>query len=268
MPTHLCVNGRSVEYEPTPAEAKFLRRVEAMLEDTKVTDLEVRGVIYGPDNPLLAQVHGYTFVTPEAFEHPVFRVLQDLHDRKRVATGALDLERAAARYTMTVAQAAEQLGLGESAIRMAVRASRLPSWMKGGEIFLDPQAVAAYKGGARRGGPATKLLVAIGSHDGTSLRLRVDGGSAELEHARKAGGITSGELTKWSVAEVITGARRGEATTYRYWKITPGGNQERIELGELKVVGRFTIVERKNGKAASDAWYEGKRNVARPAAEE
>ena len=269
MTIHECINGRSIEYEPTPAEAKFIRRIESTVEDAKVSEAEVRSLIYGPENPLLTQQQqGYTFVTAEAFENPVFRVLLDVLDRKRLAAGSLDLEAAAARFTMTVAQAAEQLGLGESAIRMAVRGGRLPAWMKGGDIRLDPTAVAAYKAGPRRGGAATKLLVAIGSHDGTSLRLRVDGGSAELENVSKVAGITSGELTKWSVAEVITGARRGDATTYRYWKITPGGNQERIELGELKVVGRFTIVERKNGKAASDEWYAGKPNRARPAAEE
>ena len=60
---------------------------------------------------MLAEHHGYTFVTPEAFESTVFRDLLDLLDRKRVTTGVLGVAKAAAIYTMTVAQAADHLGI-------------------------------------------------------------------------------------------------------------------------------------------------------------
>jgi hypothetical protein len=251
--THDCLNGRTIDYEPTPAEAKFLRRIDASVADQKVGDAELRAMIYGPENPVLSQhASGLTWVTPAAFESPVFAVLLDLLDRKRVATGALDLEKARSRYTMSVAQAADQLGLGESAIRMAVLGRRLPSWMVDGEIRLDPTSVASYKA-TKRGGAAPKLVVACGSHDGASLRIRVEGGEVETTH--KEGGVVHGEVRKWSGIEVITGAKRAGETTYRYWRIEPGGNPERIELGPLKVAGRFTIAEQKNGKAASEAWH-------------
>lgn len=254
MPSHDTLNGRSIEYEPTPAEARFVARVAGLVDDRKVSDVELRALIYGPENPLLSQhASGLTWVTPAAFESPVFAVLLDLLNRKRVATGALDLEKARSRYTMTVAQAADQLGLAQSAIRMAVLNRRLPSWMVDGEIRLDPVSVGSYKA-TKRGGAAPKLVVACGSHDGASLRIRVDGG--ELETTHKDGGVVHGEVRKWTGAEVITGAKRGGETTYRYWRLEPGGNPERIELGSLKVVGRFTIAEQKNGKAASEAWHE------------
>ncbi len=252
MPTHETINGRSVEYEPSAAERKFLQRVEALVDDAKASELELRGFIYGPDNPLLTQQHGYSFVTAAAFESPVLRVALDLLDRKKVAAGSLDLEKAAARYTMTVAQAAERLGLSPSTIRMAVLSERLASWMVDGEIRLDPAAVGAYEV-SRRGTPP-KLLVSAGSHDGTSLRVRVEGG--ELDVTDKERAIVHGEVKQWQRVHVITGANRAGETTYRYWAIAPGGQQRRIELGDLKVVGRFTVVEQKNGKAASEAWYE------------
>jgi excisionase family DNA binding protein len=147
MPNHLCINGQSVDYAPAPADLMFLRRVEAMLADPKVSALDLRSTIYGPENPVLAQEHGYTWVSAAAFASPVFRVLQDLHDRKRVATGRLNLEAAAARYTMTVAQAADQLGVGDDDVRAAVVAGRMPAWVKEGDTHLDPAMVAAYSAG-------------------------------------------------------------------------------------------------------------------------
>ncbi|HEY6174858.1 MAG TPA: hypothetical protein VIX73_10455 [Kofleriaceae bacterium] len=36
--------------------------------------------------------------------------------------------------------------------------------------------------------------------------------------------------------------------------LEPGGAQRRVELEPFKVVGRFTNVEQKNGKAASEAF--------------
>lgn len=254
MRTHECVNGRSIEFTPTAAESKFIERVENAVGSKRVTADELRALVYGPENPLLAERHGYTFVTPEAFESPVFRVLLDLLDRKRVATGALDLERAAALYTMTVGQAADRLGLATSAVRTAVLAGRLPAWMRDGEIRLDPKTVDAYE--VRASGRRPRLLVTCGSDDGASLRVRVDGG--ELDVTGKRGGIVDGQVTKWSAVDVITGAKRDGATTYRYWRITPGGNPNRIELGPFKVSGRFTVAAQHNGKAASDAWHAAK----------
>ena len=59
-----------------------------------------------------------------------------------------------------------------------------------------------------------------------------------------------------SAASPAPSARRSgqHATTYRYWLLEPGGVQRRVELDPFKVVGRFTIAEQKNGKAASEAF--------------
>lgn len=255
MPTHTTINGRTIEYEPTATEAKFLHRVEAAVMNAAIGEVEVRALIYGPENPLLDQRAGYTFVSPSAFESPVFRVLLDLLDRKRIATGALDLERAAARYTLSVAEAAERLGVRDSTVRTAVIEGRLPSWMKDGEIRLAPESVDSYKV-SRRGRPP-RLLVKCGSKEGASMRVRVIGG--ELETSGKEGSVVEGQVTSWEKVGVITGlkrkARSGEMeTTYRYWLLEPGGQERRVELEPFKVVGRFTIVDQKNGKAASETW--------------
>ena len=259
MPTHNTINGRTIEYEPTPVEAKFLHRVEAAVKKPSISEAELRSLIYGAENPLLEQQAGYSFVTATAFENPVFRVLLDLLDRKRVQTGSLDPEKAAARYTLSVAEAAERLGIRDSAVRTAVLEGRLPSWTKDGQIRLAPASIDSYEV-SRRGRPP-RLLVTCGSKAGASMRVRIIGG--ELEVSSKTGGIVDGAVNRWEKVGVITSARRKsrgvEEVTYRYWLLTPGGKQRRIELEPFKVVGRFTIAEQKNGKAASDAWHDLER---------
>lgn len=256
MPTHNTINGRAIEYEPTRPEAAFIRRVEAAVSDATVSGVELRAMIYGAENPLLEEKAGYSFVTPAAFSNPVFRVLLDLLDRKRVATGSLDLEKASARYTLTVAEAAERLGIRDSAVRTAVLDGRLPSWTKDGQIWLAPASVASYEV-SRRGRPP-RLMVTCGSQDGASMRVNVIGG--ELEVGSKASGLVDGTVNNWERVGVITSARREsrsqEAVTYRYWLLVPGGKERRVELGPFHVVGRFTIAEQKNGKAANEAWHE------------
>jgi hypothetical protein len=255
MLTHTTINGRTIEYEPSADEARFLRRIEAAIANPAISEADLRSLIYGTENPLLDQRAGYTFVTPAAFESPVFRVLLDLLDRKRIAAGSLDLGKVAARYTLSVAEAAERIGIRDSAVRTAVLEGRLPSWMKDGEIRLDPASVDSYQV-SRRGRPP-RLLVTCGSKDGASMRICVVGG--ELEVSRKEGGLVEGQVTSWERVGVITGAKRearsGELeTTYRYWLLEPGGVQRRVELDPFKVVGRFTIAEQRNGKAASEAF--------------
>lgn len=96
----------------------------------------------------------------------MFRVLLDLLDQKRVRMGSLDLEKAAARYTLSVAEAAERLGIRDSAVRTAVLEGWIPSWLKDGQIRLAPASVDTYE--VSRRGPPPRLLVASGSKDGAS----------------------------------------------------------------------------------------------------
>lgn len=255
MPSHTTINGRTIEYEPTAEEQRFLTRVESAIDDLKISEVELRALIYGPENPMLDQQAGYTFVTPSSFESPVFRVMLDLLDRKRARTGSLDVERAAERYTLSVLDAAKQLGIRESAVRVAVVEGRLPSWMRDGQIRLSPESVASYEV-SRRGRPP-RLSVVCGSKDGASLRIGVIGG--KFEKVGTTGGLVEGQVTTWERVGVITGARRtsrdgAKATTYRYWLLQPGGKENSVGIEPLKVTGRFTIASELNGKAASEAF--------------
>jgi hypothetical protein len=259
MKNYLCINGRVFDFEPTADEQKFIDCVAAAVDDPKVKESDLVALIYGPENPLLESKAGYSFVTPAAFANPVYRVLTDLLDRKRVKLGLLNLEKAASRYTLSVAQAAEKLGIAPSAVRTAVLDGRLPSWMKDGQIFLDPHSVESYE--VVRRGRSPQLRVTCGSHDGASMRVRVVGG--ELEVTNKAKGLVDGLVKQWEEMSIITSAKRDGDTSYRYWWLKPGGVERRVELGPFKVVGRFTIEEQRNGKAASEAWHSTERKSGR-----
>src|SRR5262245_59925280 len=128
--------------------------------------------------------------------------------------------------------------------------------MRDGEIRLDPVAVDRYQVSGR--GPQPRLLVTCGSKDGASMRVQVVGG--ELEVTGKEGGLVRGTIGSWERVGVITGAKRtsrsGEPeTTYRYWLLEPGGPEQKVELGQFAVTGRFTVLEQRNGKAASEAFH-------------
>lgn len=76
-----------------------------------------------------------------------------------------------------------------------------------------------------------------------------------------------GRVTRWAPVGVISAPQRtgrsGEVeTTYRCWLLEPGGQERRVDLGPFKVLGRFTEVERKNGRAANEAWKALERDPA------
>jgi excisionase family DNA binding protein len=255
MRIHTTVNGRSIDYDPSPEEEAFLGRVGAAALDSKCSEGALRALIFGLDNPLLDQQAGYSFMVGAALEEPVFRVLLDLLDRKRIACGTLDLARTAAKYTLSVTEAAARIGVGESTVRMAVLDGRLPSWMKSGEIYLAPDAVDRYQV-SRRGRPP-QLQVTCGNAPGISMRIRVVGG--ELDITEKKGSLVHGVVRSWKQVGVITMAKRktgdrGEVRTQRYWLLEPGGEANDVTLGPLKVEGRFKVTDQQNGDSAHDAW--------------
>jgi hypothetical protein len=152
---HTTISGHRIAFpEPEGETQAFLKRVRVDAADPKVTENDLIATIYGNDNPLLAPgiVPGRGMVTRETLANPLYRVLIDLLDRKRMDEKGLAIEDIAARYTMPVSAAAAELEISTSAVLQAIAAGRLPSWLKDGKHFLPPAAVAAFK--PERRGPA------------------------------------------------------------------------------------------------------------------
>jgi hypothetical protein len=99
--------------------------------------------VYGRENPLLegGLFPGKGTVTREVLENPLYRVLADHLVRKRLALDGVDPKKLAGKFTLTVSDAAARKGVTPSAIRQAIHAGRLVSWVKNREYFLEPRAL-------------------------------------------------------------------------------------------------------------------------------
>lgn len=149
---HTTVSGRCIEYSPTPKASSFLERLEKLAADPKVAEQQLIGLAYSQENPILdASFHpGRGMVTRAVLDDPAYEVMVDLLFRRRMAEDGVSAETLAARYSMTVAEAAEELGIHESAVRQAIAAKRLASWIKdGNRHYLDPRAVRTLEVGTR-----------------------------------------------------------------------------------------------------------------------
>jgi excisionase family DNA binding protein len=256
MPTHETLEGRTLTYETTPEQAAFLARVQAAAADPAVSENDLIALIYSPENPLLdtTMLPGRGMVTKAVFDNELYHVFTDYLGRKRVQLGALDLNAARARYTMTVSQAAERLGMSASAVHQAIQAWKLPAWRKEGQIYLDPEGVESFLESKRhvpRRGPPPRLTVRLGSATGMTLQLKAPG---ELENriASEPAGSVEGLVTSWKRVGVLFGGHEGKV---RFCVLEPGGEENEVKHGPFYVRGRFSITERVNNpQKARDAY--------------
>jgi excisionase family DNA binding protein len=248
--THRLLSGETLEYErPTGLLATFLQRVRDAVHDPRVTEAELSALLYGPENPLLDQtaIPGRGVVTRAVFADPRYHLMLDLLAQKRVQEGTLDVDKAAARYTLTVAEAAERAGVHESAIRQAIAAHRLPSWKRGTRHYLSPEDVDAYK--PARHGPAPPLEVRFGSKEGARLSIKHDGG--ELVVDSKEGNIQNGHLERWRRVGVLAGS----SERARFWLVEPGDELEEIGHAGFFVRGRMRVVSKENNALRARAAF-------------
>lgn len=248
------LSGHRIEYpDPDPKLAKFLQRASALVDDKKATEDDLVALVYGSDNPILDHtlVPGRGSVTREVFENPVYHVLTDLIWRKSVLEKGVDLAKVAKRYSLTVKEAAEQLAVTPDAVRKAISARRVASWVKNGEYFLDPKGLTPLQKSAKPGRlPAgTEPLVVRAGNDGANqLHINYQGGLLP-ENVRDV--VAETTIPRWRRAGVLT-AGHGKL---RLFVIEPSDQDEEIEFHGYHVRGKFKIVEKVNGsKAARLAW--------------
>src|SRR5262249_26690641 len=156
-----------------------------------------------------------------------------------------DVEKIAAQYSMTVAEAAAELGIHESAVRQAIAAKRLASWIKNGQHFLDPRALRSLEVGASR--PTARettstvvsvapLDILLGQTKGVSLKVR---GPAHVETLERiSANVLHGRLEHWKRVVVKTTADG----SLRAFVLEPGSDENELAHGPFRVSGRFAIV--------------------------
>ncbi len=258
---HTTLTEHRIEYDPSPEVEAFLTRLEDMISDPKVNEQQMIGVAYSRENPLLDKtMHPIrAMVTKDVFDDPAYAVMADLLFRKRVAQEKVDVNKLAAKYTVTVAQAAEQLGIHQSAVRQAIEARRLASWMKDGKHFLEPSSLASFAQSSGKGRAGKKsemsseLDIVLGHAAGASLRVRSAKPVETIE--RVDGNVVHGRLAAgWKKIVVLTTAgnsKRGFALEPG----APGAEPQEINHPPFYVRGNFHIYLHGNSaKKTGDIW--------------
>lgn len=245
MPTekHTTVTGEIIEYpRPTGELATFMARLVDATNDPHVSEAELLDLIYGKANPLLDQSifpnHGA--VTKAVFANPTYHVMQDLLGRKRVQAGTLDLEEVRGAATMSVAEAAAELGATPAGVRKAIREKRLAAVKVGRGYHLDPRDVATFKRFRRARGPdgAPALKFCMGSTDGKSFRIRAPG----LRITKRDGRLMHGEVSSFRKAAVTFSGKTGN----RMFVLEPAEANDRFDFGPFFIEGRYRVTEKVN----------------------
>lgn len=256
MLQHTTISGHVIEYpEPEPKLEALLRQLRRMVDDPSMIENDMIEIAYSKDNPLLGSDLFPTrgAVTRETLANPAYYVMTDLLGRKRIAQDGIDVAKLASEYTLTVPEAAERLGIHESAVRLAIRSRRIPSWVKDGQYFLAPRSVDSFAVGTRGPQPQSRvraepLDVCIGNTEGQSLRMRYPG---ELRETGHTGHIVEGQIGRWRRVGVISG---GDGK-HRFFELEPADSENELKFGPFYVRGRFSIVKKVNAaKKAREAW--------------
>lgn len=244
------LSGHRIEYpDPSPKVQKFMDRVYALAEDPNSDPAALTALIYGAENPILEHGLFTGAVTRDVLENPIYHVLCDRLARKQADASGVTMEKLSKRFTLSVAEAAKAAGVTPDAIRKAIRTRRLPSWVKAGEYFVDPRALAALDFGTRGVRPACALSYRSGYDQDRKVffRLKIPGGELPFDEIGN-----TGRVTRWQRIAVLTGGFSGA----RYFELEPGETEERLEWQRYFVEGKFHVARKENNAAAARQAFE------------
>jgi len=259
MLTHTTLSGHMIKYSPTAAELAYLAKLTQLAGNPEVTWERMLVAAYSVENPILDPnfMPGQGSVTKAVFANQAYHVMSDLMFRKQVSLKKVDLEAVGAAHTVSVSDAAKELGIHESAVRQAIASHRLASWVKDGKHFMTPSAIKAFAltlndSPKRASGPSPQVTIRMGNAPGQSFRVRHDG--ELLGKTKVQGRIVEGTLANWSKATLISG---GDGD-HRVFEIAPKkGASESLQFGDFFVKGEFQVVEKiNNAVKAREKWAE------------
>jgi len=237
------IKGETIEFKPSQAEKAYIEKLEGAASDSAVTEDQMIDFIWSVDNPVLKNgpnnKKGYA--DKETYQNLAFRVMLDLEDRKRIKLGSLDLNLSRGKYTLTVPEAALELGIHETSVRKAILNKRLDGWQDkpGSPYFLNPDSVASYKISNRGARAAKQILKArFGNHGGYSFRIKPD----LVDTKRVIEQVIEGRLKPFSGCSVLVCGDK----KCTYYELAPGNEENRIDIKEFFVTGRFSVKRKIN----------------------
>ena len=238
------IAGGVLEY-PTPAleVAQFLARVHDAAQDPRLTEPELTELIYSLENPLLDRTifPGRGAVTADVYKDPVYHVMLDLLQAKRVQMGTLRPDDAGDRYTLSVSEVARELELTPDAVRKAIHAGHLDAKQRGNAWLLNPSSVATYRERVVRRGPRAEpaLTARIGNEPGSSFRLKAP---KFVETARVDKRVIDGYVPHFERVAIAFSGKESN----RMFVLEPSDEENEYTIGRFFVRGRFAIVEKIN----------------------
>lgn len=266
--------GEVIEYPAAPADlARFLARAIDEAHDPDIGESAFTALIYGRDNPLLDQTvfPDRGMVTPEAKRHPIFRILLDLLEQKRIQAGTLQARRdpdgpmpADPAHTMTVDRAASLMAVSAGTIRRLVKQGELVGSGRGESLRLDGEAVERWieehdiAGETRRfamvgdvEGAVADLQILMGRRGGAELQVKYKGA---LDDVTTIGANQAGTLRRWRAVGVLL----ADEGTCVFHVLRPGPRREVVALRGFFVRGAFdvtqTITDAEMARAAFDTF--------------
>lgn len=277
MKTYTLLTGRKVRLSTwkRPEVDAFLERLRSMIASEHITEQQMIGLAYSTENPILDSTFFPTraLVTKDTLADPAYQVLTDLLARKHLAQRGIDPDALAAEYTLSVADASKMLGIHESAVRQAIAARRIPSWVKGnGRLFLSPRSVEAFRIAPRGPMPvdnrrevalSCELEVCFGNERGWSFRLDHDGEYVSSDPSKAVDLLESnakpqcaGGIRAWKNVWLIS----SHEDSQRYWHLVPNNAAPFSEVvaGSFYARGKFTIAAQSNNSRTARAHWKAR----------
>ncbi|MFZ5893404.1 MAG: hypothetical protein ACOY0T_20250 [Myxococcota bacterium] len=153
---HRELSGRVIRCAAPDASTRaFIDRLRQLAEAAETSPAEMRALVFGPQNPILARHPTIPGAYPDArtVRDPLYWVCVDLVQRVELRAAGVAVDRLGAPFTTSISEAAAQLGRHRYAIHNAVKNRTLHAWTHDGRLYLLPKEVAAYDV-PRRGRPS------------------------------------------------------------------------------------------------------------------
>lgn len=242
--SHITLDGHEIAYDdPSPEVGAFLDRITAMVEDPRFSEDDLIEFIYGKDNPVLDcdVFEDRGAVTREVLANPIYNVMVDLLARKAAKNGRLNVEDSNAAATMTVTQAAAEIGITPAGVRKAIASHRLAAVKRGKAYFIRPHDVEVFRRvsvprGAKK---APALDVCVGSHDGLAMHIK----APSFDVTSKGEGQTMAVVERFKRVAIKLTDKTGSRPSAKLLILVPAERRNEIVHGPFYVRGRFSVVD-------------------------